>query len=306
MDLFDDDLSLGEMKSDEEDDGEPGDDELEDEDDSEQPEWLHLFKTPSSPAAVVAAWLSSLSADERTAAEADPHAARFTLRTRILASRCKEVRDDKTAGFKRTGAILRALDESLGIPARSLCNPKLSTLRKDVPLEVLPGDGTPGTLGVWWSNFKIAEQGTVLKAHGVTHRLNCAVELVEKFPDDGLKTVHVPMEDFFSTSDPESNTIAQEEWTTQLPALLAALRSLRDEGAVVNINCKMGKNRSGVAVLLWLCCEEGWDVNEAVEHLRRISMLALGNPVLLKAAIGFLGYQGEVQLTCPAPDTKGT
>ena len=179
-------------------------------------------------------------------------------------------------------ATHRALDEALG-----LALPKRMELgARDVAREIVPGDGTPGTLGVLWSSFEVAEQGSKLVQRGITHRLNCAAELVDRFTEcEQLQMVHVAMDDYFDALDEEVNLQARDARTKPFPELLQELRRMQAEGAVVNINCKMGKNRSGVAVMLWLCCEKGWAVDAAIEHLRNINAMALGNPVLLQACV---------------------
>ena len=93
----------------------------------------------------------------------------------------------------------------------------------------------------------------------------------------------------------------------QLPEILKVLREFRDEGAVVNINCKMGKNRSGVAVLLWLVCEAKWGtLPETVDHLRKINFMALGNPVLLMAVVKYLEVDpNSVTMLPPSGDGIG-
>merc|ERR1719375_2085590 len=92
-----------------------------------------------------------------------------------------------------------------------------------------------------------------------------------------------------------------DAWPAQLAQVLELLRGLRDQGAVVNINCNMGKNRSGAAVVLWLCRECGWSFEEAVEHLRKINSLACGNPHLLATVGQLLGTEATVPLN-PAHD----
>lgn len=301
MDLFGDadDFDGNDFASEDEVEAEQSDDE----DFSLHPRWLQAFAVVEGPpGAVATAWLEALDENERTSAKQDPHAARTKFRLSILAADCKAVRADKASGFKRTGAVLRALDEALG-----LALPKRMELdARDVAREIVPGDGTPGTLGVWWSSFEVAEQGSKLVQRGITHRLNCAAELVDRFTEcEQLQMVHVAMDDYFDALDEEVNLQARDAWTKQFPELLQELRRMQAEGAVVNINCKMGKNRSGVAVMLWLCCEKGWAVDAAIEHLRNINAMALGNPVLLQACVEFLGFKGEVPLLCGDGDGGG-
>merc|ERR1712217_997578 len=66
----------------------------------------------------------------------------------------------------------------------------------------------------------------------------------------------------------------------------------------------MGKNRSGAAVLVWLCTEEGWNLEEAVEHLRDINPLACANPHLLYGLAAMLDVGNEVPLV-PSGDGGG-
>merc|ERR1712083_226440 len=65
-----------------------------------------------------------------------------------------------------------------------------------------------------------------------------------------------------------------------------------------------GKNRSGAAVLVWLCSEAGWKLEDAVEHLREMNPLACANPHLVTALAEFLKVKSEVQLV-PAADGGG-
>uniref|UniRef100_A0A7S1R880 Tyrosine specific protein phosphatases domain-containing protein n=1 Tax=Alexandrium catenella TaxID=2925 RepID=A0A7S1R880_ALECA len=165
----------------------------------------------------------------------------------------------------------------------------------------MPGDGQPGTLGLWWSDFEAADNVAQLREKGITHRLNVAAEAVGKFRDEGFETAHVPMQDVF---DLESCEDLLPIWKEQFAEVLRILREWREAGAVVNVSCQMGKNRSGCGVLLWLCAERGWKVEEAVEKLRGITSLACGNPHLIKAVLDFLQIQAEVPLN-PAGDGGG-
>eukprot|EP00658_Telonema_sp_P-2_P004256 TRINITY_DN11598_c0_g1_i1.p1 TRINITY_DN11598_c0_g1~~TRINITY_DN11598_c0_g1_i1.p1 ORF type:complete len:234 (-),score=59.87 TRINITY_DN11598_c0_g1_i1:238-939(-) len=195
---------------------------------------------------------------------------------------------------------MRATDAALNVaPPTSKFNATLPDRDKDVPIQVVP-PGSKGGLEVWWSSFKATADGEGLRARGITDRFNLAVELVDRF-EDGVPTAHVPMEDFFSIDDDSQNQVAMDGWVATLPLILPALRALRDKGAVVNINCKMGKNRSGVAVLLWLVVEEGWELDAAIQHLREISYLALGNPCLLRCVAAHLGMEIKTDVLCPDP-----
>ena len=217
---------------------------------------------------------------------------------------------DKKAGFKYMGSILRMCDEALGCEGKKdyAFEKTKRGVTDETVIEVLPGDGAPGTLGLWWSNFRAATNGELLLSKGITHRLNLAQECEERFPAvDGLTTAHVAMEDSCSLDDEAVNTAAEAYWYNQLPDILAVLRGWRESGAVANINCKMGKNRSGVAVLLWLVEEEGWPMPKAVDHLRKINFMALGNPVLLMAVAKYLKVDpGTLEMLPPSSDGCGS
>jgi len=151
---------------------------------------------------------------------------------------------------------------------------------------------------MWWSDFETANQLKQLhESCGVTHRLNCAAEVVHKFSEvDGdarlpVETIHVPMEDKFDDDDD-----VKEVWREQMEQGLEILRRLRDEGAVVNINCQMGKNRSGCMVLLWLCSECGWKLHEAAEHIRVVTAIAVANPYMLLVVNRILGVNEVLPL----------
>ncbi|CAK9105340.1 Protein phosphatase Slingshot homolog 3 (SSH-like protein 3) (SSH-3L) [Durusdinium trenchii] len=251
---------------------------------------------------VAQAWWDGLSDAERRRAEDDAGAARAELRQRIVAAgtTCEEVRSDAQKGYIFTAAVLRAADQLLKIPP-----PKAGgTLRGAAsgdgaplgPRCVLDG-GRPGTLGLWWSDFQTASRPYELLELGITHRLNMAAEVVRKFPaaDSEPRILHVPMRDAFS-NEKEVNEGCVDEWAEQLGEALQILRSLRDEGARVNVSCQMGKNRSAAAILVWMCSECGWKLNTAVEHLRSITALACGNPYLIDAVGKFLQVEVDVPL----------
>merc|ERR1711920_638440 len=65
-----------------------------------------------------------------------------------------------------------------------------------------------------------------------------------------------------------------------------------------------GKNRSGAIVLIWLCSEHGWVLEDAVEHLRSINPLACANPHLVIAVAEMLKVGTTVPLN-PAGDGGG-
>lgn len=283
---------------------------------AEEPEWLTLYRARKSAEVVAASWLAGLGPEDSKEAEEDPPLARAKLRKAIVNSECPEVRADAKDGFKFTGAVMRAAEKVLGIPppkAMSRSANLSDRVPKDAPSHFRPkliidGNGDPGTLGVWWSDYDTAKESERLREHcGVTHRLNMAIEVVEKMPEDvpskegvvPLKNIHIPMEDSF---DPDVGLC--EAWPNQLHQVLHIMRGLRDEGAVVNINCQMGKNRSGAAVLIWLCAECGWSLEDAVKHLRNITALACGNPHLIKSVSDTLGVSTYVPLN-PAADGEG-
>lgn len=282
-----------------------------------EPQWFTLFCARAPASEIAISWLEGLPAEEREKTKGDEGRARARaeLRRQITDSERPEVRKDAKNGWKYTGSVLRAADAVLGIkPGKSrypiahdgsgaagttVSGP--SERRKPWKL-VLLGTGEPGTLGIFWSDFEAAINIAGLRERKITKRINVAIETIHKFPvDDGfeVKMTHVPMEDAF-TDDPEVRGL----WVKQLMEILATLRGWRDEGAIVNINCQMGKNRSGAAVLVWLCSEEGWKLDEAVEFLRDMNPLACANPHLVTALAEFLKVKAEVQLV-PAADGGG-
>jgi len=277
--------------------------------DGGDPKWLLRFKAHASPDEVARVWVANLSPEAQEAAKADAPAARAQLRRDITGTNCPEVRADAAQGWQYTGAILRAADEALGIP------PPVPSIQankptpgapsgKGAPLQsrmVLPGDGSPGTLGLWWSDYETAVRSDELAAKSITHRLNVAAEAVHRFPEGGLPTIHIPMLDIFDT---EMDEDTMEMWRSQFRDILEKLEALQEQGAVVNVSCQMGKNRSGAVVMLWLCAGRGWQVGEAADYLRGVTHLALGNPHLAKAVTDVLGVEAAVPLN-PAFDGGG-
>ena len=267
--------------------------------DTEEPEWLTRFRARDPPEAVAEAWVRGFDADAKREAEADAPTARARLRRAIVNSTCPEVRADAADRWRYTGSVLRAADAVLGIPppvpraAGGSVPGSRAALRSGAPTTVVAGDGRPGTLGVVWSDFAGACNAQELRRRGVTRRLNCAVEIVGKLPaGDGIPTTDVAMEDVFDDDAP--GVIAT--WVAQLREIVGAMRGWRAEGGVVNVNCQMGKNRSGAAVAAWLCSECGWELPEAVEHLRGLTALALCNPHLVRAVADFLMVDATVPL----------
>jgi len=223
---------------------------------------------------------------------------------------CPEVKADSKSGWKYTGAVMRALeaaldgntDPALSQQARGRRGAPSGRGAPSVSRMVLPGDGHPGTLGIWWSDFEAAHRIEQLRANGITHRLNVAAEAINHFEDDGLETVHVPMEDIFA-QDVSADLL--DQWCEQFEQVLIILRSWCKLGAIVNISCQMGKNRSGCCCLVWLCAECGWRLDEGVEMLRDITALACGNPHLVTAVANLVGaYDVDVPLN-PAGDGGG-
>lgn len=274
----------------------------------EDPEWFALFRASAAPDEVAAAWLRYISPEQLAEAKAQPGAARQNMRRSIINSECPEVRRDADSGWKYTGSVMRALGVALGdVPAAksggALAGAGASGrgARARVSRQVVPGDGSPGTLGLWWSDFEAANNLEQLRDSGVTHRLNVAREAIGKFPEGGPETADIAMEDIF---DDNHSDEAIAGWLPQFADAMAVLRRWRDAGAVVNVNCQMGKNRSGCICLLWMCTECGWEMEAAADHLRSITALALGNPHLLKAAADFLQVDGHVPLN-PAGDGGG-
>eukprot|EP00438_Fugacium_kawagutii_P012462 Skav233502 [mRNA] locus=scaffold2687:200066:204367:- [translate_table: standard] len=146
-----------------------------------------------------------------------------------------------------------------------------------------------------------------------------AAEVVKKFPEasDKPPLLH------------EVNEGCVEEWAEQLGEALELLRSLRPNGASVNVSCQMGtwaaarleveprgelcggwqqrrdspcKNRSAAAILVWMCSEGGWKLEAAVEHLRSITALACGNPYLIDAVAKFLQVEVDIPLNDAGED----
>eukprot|EP00928_Gymnodinium_smaydae_P062884 TRINITY_DN46624_c1_g1_i1.p1 TRINITY_DN46624_c1_g1~~TRINITY_DN46624_c1_g1_i1.p1 ORF type:complete len:412 (+),score=96.23 TRINITY_DN46624_c1_g1_i1:61-1236(+) len=227
---------------------------------------------------------------------ASPSAPKADGQARVAAA------DAPAAGGAEAAADASAAAAADDVPAPPAIDGK-SVAAQARPKLMAEGDGSPGTLGLYWSDFKHASDSATLRSkYGVTHRLNVARECEGKLPSDDanpLETVDVPMEDVF-TDDED----VREMWANQLRHILSILRGWRETGAVVNINCQMGKNRSGAAVLVWMCSECGWNLTDAVEHMRRINLLACANPHLLIALGDVLSVDGRQDLN-PAHDGGG-
>jgi len=224
----------------------------------------------------------------------------------IVDSDAPEVRSDCAAGWKYTGTVLRAADEILGIntkPNREGRIPASGSVPFR-PRRVCESTEKSSGLQIWWSDFDTACQAKRLREEcGITHRLNVAIETVSIFSKDDdtwVKTVHIPMLDSF---DPDEGLC--REWPTQLDEAFELLKSWREEGAVVNVSCQMGKNRSGAVILLWLCRECGWELEAAVQHLRSVTALACGNPHLLAALTQILGVPDVKVPLNPAAEGGG-
>lgn len=273
-----------------------------------EPEWLTLYRAHAEPEAVAGAWYHGLEGDALEEAKRDAPTARARLRRLIVDSECPEVRADAANGWKYTGAILRAADAAAGIPPPKSRRPQdgapaaSGSGAANASRLVAEGDGKPGSLAVWWSDFGAASNTAQLREKGVTHRLNVATEACGRLPkDDGIQTVDIPMEDVF---DEERGQEMIDVWAQQLREAVTLLRAWRIQGAIVNVNCQMGKNRSGAVCLAWLCTECGWKMEAAAEHLRSVTALALGNPHLVRACGIFLGSDASVPLN-PAHDGGG-
>eukprot|EP00435_Cladocopium_sp_Y103_P046385 s1340_g13.t1 len=263
-----------------------------------EPLWLQCFKSHAAPSEVAKAWFQELSSEDQCRTD-DAMALRSRLRQDIASSTCAEVRQDAANGYLYTAAILRAADGVLGIPPPKAAGKLRGAASGDGapigPRCVVEG-GAPGTLGLWWSDFQTAARPYELLELGITHRLNMAAEVVQKFPaGDQPPLLHVPMRDAFS-NEKEVNEGCVEEWSAQLGEALELLRSLRPAGAKVNVSCQMGKNRSAAAILVWMCSEAGWTLENAVEHLRSITALACGNPYLIDAVARFLQVEVDIPL----------
>ena len=276
------------------------------------PEWLRLFAAAAPAEDVVEAWLRSLGDKGREEAVADPPTARTTLRRAIVDARdgSSAVRADAATGWKYTGSIIRATDAALGVaplqPSK-LFGPKGVDLH--APVQVVAADGAAGTLGLYWSGVEGANRVDLLHAQGVTHRLNVAAECEKALAQasSDLVTATVAMEDL-AVEQLEDVVAAQAAWLEQLHEAIAQMRSWRDAAAAagvaasVNVNCQMGKNRSGTVVAAWLCLEHGWELLAAVEHLRTLSSLALGNPHLNVTLAEVVGTPGVDVPLNPAND----
>jgi hypothetical protein len=304
----------------------------------EGPSWLALYEANAQPLEVARAWFESLSPEEQEQARKDGPTWRTIPRKEIMKSECPRYKEDSASGFRYIGAVMRSVEQVLGIPppvrssafrgptadptanaeaADSPAAPEHSKDSKAVgdeapklalkprqfrpPQLVRPGDGRPGTLGLWWSDFETASRTEELVEEcGITHRLNTAIECVDRFgTDDTCVTQHVPMQDRF-----EHDEELHETWKRQLFEALEILRGWRDQGAVANVNCQMGKNRSGAVVVMWLCKECGKSVAEAIEYVRSITPLACGNPNLVEALTDALSEDVVVPLN-PGRDDGG-
>uniref|UniRef100_A0A7S1AEV3 Tyrosine specific protein phosphatases domain-containing protein n=1 Tax=Noctiluca scintillans TaxID=2966 RepID=A0A7S1AEV3_NOCSC len=305
---------------------------------SERPQWLALYETNAQPLDVARCWFESLCPEDQEHARKDGATWRTVPRKEVIRSQCPRYLDDSATGFQYIGAVMRSVEEVLGIPppARSSAfqrpaadsathtevppgdstaaatenstavgdmAPKLAVKPRQFrpPQLVRSGDGRPGTLGLWWSDFETAARTEELVEEcGITHRLNTAIECVDRFgADDACVTEHAPMQDRF-----EHDEELHETWKRQLLGALDILRGWRDQGAVANVNCQMGKNRSGAVVVMWLCKECGRSLEEAIEYVRSITPLACANPNLVEALADALNEDVVVPLN-PGRDDGG-
>lgn len=278
-----------------------------------EPEWLRRFGAGAAAEEVVDAWLSALDPEATAEAKSDPPAARTALRRAIVDSRDRSsaVRADASAGWKYTGAIIRAVDIALGIgPAKAsgLFGPKGVDLH--APKQVVAGDGATGTLGLHWSGIHGANRVDLLLANEITHRLNVAAECEKAIPEsDALVTATVAMKDLqHEEMNEEDGAEWASIWVQQLQECIELLRGWRADAAKtgatvnVNVNCQMGKNRSGAVIAAWLCLEHGWKLLPVVDHLRSVSTLALGNPHLNVSLAHVVGADEETVPLNPADD----
>lgn len=262
---------------------------------------MNLFCARAPEEEIVKAWKSTLTLEESK----DAIGATRNMRSAIVSSQRPEVRTDANNAWKFTAEVMRTADEAMGIrkvrprPA-FVCAAKSADAAPKAPKLVLAGTGEPGNIALWWSEFEVAADAARLKKAGITHRLNMAAELKGKLlQDEGLVTYDVPMEDVFS-EDPD----LRATWAYQLQHALEVLRGWREQGAVVNVNCQMGKNRSGAGLLIWLCCECGWSLKDGVEKLRAMNPMACANPHLIVALGDVVGEDGRMELN-PAHNEGG-
>jgi hypothetical protein len=200
-------------------------------------------RAKSPPSAVAQAWLLELSGDQLHQA-ADKMVIRTQLRVALMNSGCPEYKQDAKTGFKYTASVLRAADSVLGIALQRSFGAVISDSTRSHPGDlvirnVVVGDGRPGSLGIYWSDFKNAAKTSELKSLGITHRLNVAIEKIDKFhivERTELVTNHVPMEDWYNDTLTEA---AIPTWTNQLQETLNVLLGWREIGAIVNISCAM-------------------------------------------------------------------
>jgi hypothetical protein len=261
-----------------------------------EPAWLSCFRAGQTETAIVDAFITGLPPEELERFKKEPAEGRAVMRRALVNSECPEYRADVADGFKRVGACMRALDAALGCAPpkpgihgggvgkdgqRGAGAASGKTAQSRVSREVVTAEGGPGTLAIWWSDFESASKLENLKGFNCTKRLNMARETAGKLPEfEGIETVDVPMEDAFD--DNRSDELVMT-WTVQFQEALAVLRRWREEGAIVNVNCAMGKNRSGSIILCWMVSECGWKMDEAAERLRGITTLALANPHMVRA-----------------------
>jgi len=143
--------------------------------------WLKAFCSHEEPMNVVKGWLMTLSdeAVSKIRTQQDKHEARSQLKNDIMASKCRGVAVDKNDAYKYMGSILRECDAALKCEGKKgfAIEKAKKGVKNDRAVEVLKGDGSPGTLGIYWSNLAAAQNGDLMKSYGVTHRLNLAAEV---------------------------------------------------------------------------------------------------------------------------------
>ncbi|KAL1525707.1 hypothetical protein AB1Y20_020553 [Prymnesium parvum] len=279
-----------------------------------QPRWLRCFEAAEPAEDIVRAWLLELGPQGLADAKLDPHAARSALRAAIVDAReqSEAVRKDAASGWKLTATIIRAMDDAMGIgPLKpsALFGPKGVDLH--APRQIVKAEGRTGTVGLFWSSVQGAARVDLLLANGITHRLNVAAECERSLPEAAeLVTKTVPMKDLQHEQLGEEAEAATV-WVEQLRECMELLRGWKASAAAsgttinVNVNCQMGKNRSGAVIAAWLCLEHGWELIPAVEHLRQVSTLALGNPHLNVALAHVVG-KDDVDIPLNPADEGGS
>lgn len=74
----------------------------------------------------------------------------------------------------------------------------------------------------------------------------------------GIEVRRVPVWDF-----------DRQDLRKQLPQCVAVLDELLREGRTVFVHCNMGINRSPSTIIAYLCWIQGWDLEDALDHVLR-------------------------------------